>query len=379
MSLTAQQSLKFDIYSLFCHHLVARVTELRGTLLDANGDIDERQFRICLARFDEALKDLFQTVDIVRTQAFELMARRLENIGEDLKPKYPGVLTCLLDLIETVQVEPDWTYADGIEKCHREGRRLAQLFYENSTSALTKQRTSLQATLNYEYGDPNIQELARIISRSIDNQELEERIKLLIPKLEARVKKDFKGQRGFLYTFERPPDNNFLIVVPFLDSDNFMQYASYPYLFMHEYSAHIFSTDYNNDLFNDGWLIYAASDFLISRWRNHWELDFLIIEQVVAFKRFLYDLLEPGPQARHNQAEDFDLFVRPWDASWFQRIIYELAAYVPAKGQSKTWPTDVLRRLARDQQTARDRTHLKNRMKQAPDLDSLYPALKDLN
>ena len=40
------------------------------------------------------------------------------------------------------------------------------------------------------------------------------------------------------------------------------RYLAYPFLFLHEYTAHVFATDHGNDHFNDGWMLHAADQVI---------------------------------------------------------------------------------------------------------------------
>jgi hypothetical protein len=186
----------------------------------------------------------------------------------------------------------------------------------------------------------------------------------------------YRGLPGALYTFEERKRGNYSISVPLTPNNGVMLYASYPFLFMHEYTAHIFAHDYLNDRFNDGWMLYAASQYLVENWPRESDPRLLQLNgtQAYAFKRYLLATLLDESPAHHDSAEDFDYFLKPWDRSRFESITYELAAYEPKPPESNKWPTFVLKQLALDE--VKNPGALRKRMGTATSLDKLYPDLK---
>ncbi len=79
-----------------------------------------------------------------------------------------------------------------------------------------------------------------------------------------------------------------VVLVRFDFRHTFASYLSYPFLLLHEYTAHVFSTDWDNDVFNDGWMVYAADAFLTRAWNTDAEPIGLRREQAKIFQNYWY-------------------------------------------------------------------------------------------
>ena len=158
------------------------------------------------------------------------------------------------------------------------------------------------------------------------------------------------------------PDSD-TIVVRFTYEGNLALYLAYPFLFLHEYTAHVYATDYGNDRFNDGWMLHAADVFLRRRWREGDPLVVNLPRQAInVFRDNLYhavgqsnSLVRRGLQF----AQDFEAWLP--SEQWFDAITYELAAFEPSPGYRKAWPTDFLNRL--EQEFEQNRSALRDKLR----------------
>jgi len=370
MPLVGEYADKFDAHTLFCHYMV----EHWGSLLNAC-DGDSRCFRNCIDRFDEALGRLFDSKVKDAAGATRLMARNLRAAANDLKTSNPAAAKAIrLAIADACKNQSSWTHSKGLEICHDQGRELGLLFFEASPWPATKARLTNRAVLEYQFGRSHTAQLLRVLHQQNPTPQVKVLIQRAIDREVRETKENYKGLPGSPYTFMGQTSQDYSISIPFTPANNLMLYLSYPFLFMHEYTAHIFSTDELNDRFNDGWMLYATSQYLLKNWVWDSRMSFLKKDQAYAFKRFLLGKLNDEARDNHDFADEIDYFLLPWDQDGrFEQFTYELAAYVPDLGQLTTWPTSVLKRLTSD---LRDPNRLKREMQLSPSLRALYPHLK---
>ena len=360
---------KFDAHTLFCHYMV----EHWDTLLIAC-DEDPGCFRTCIERFDEALGRLFESKVKDVSEATELMARNLKAAADDIKNSNSAAAMSLeLVITDACNNHSTWTHSKGLEICHDQGRQLGLLFFGASSWPETRARLNGRAVLEYQFGRSHTAQLLRVLHQQDPSPQIDVLIQRAIDREVRETKENYTGLPGSPYTFKGQTSADYSISIPFTAANNLMLYLSYPFLFMHEYTAHIFSTDELNDRFNDGWMLYAISQYLLRNWPSDARMSFLKKDQAYAFKRFLLEKLNDEARDHHDAAEEFDYFLLPWGQGRFEEITYELAAYVPDSGQLTTWPTSVLKELTAD---LRDPNRLKGKMQLAPSLRALYPHLK---
>lgn len=363
---------KFDAHALFCHYMV----EHWDTLLIAC-DGDPVCFKTCVVRFDEALGRLFDTKVKDIAEATDLMTRNLQAAADDIKTSNSAAATALgLVITDACNNHSTWTHSKGLEICHDQGRELGLLFFQASTWPGTKARLNRRAVLEYQFGRSHTAQLLRVLHQQDPSPQVDVLIQRAIDREVRETKENYTGLPGSPYTFQGQTSQDYSISIPFTRANNLMLYLSYPFLFMHEYTAHIFSTDELNDRFNDGWMLYAISEYLAKNWVWDSRMSFLKNDQAYAFKRFLLGKLDDEARDNHDSAEEIDYFLLPWDKDGrFEQFTYELADYIPGPGQLPTWPTSVLKKLTAD---LKDPNRLKREMQLSPSLSlrALYPHLK---
>ncbi len=146
---------------------------------------------------------------------------------------------------------------------------------------------------------------------------------------------------------DRLPGNAGTIHIPFNDAKNFGSYLDYPFLFLHEYTAHAIAIDHGsqNGIFNDGWMIVAADAFFVQDLGTAPAPYPFRPEQIQAFNDRLRGTIE-GPCSR---AITYGRAVRSWlnkiDNRRFDQITYDLAAFRPGGNEPMTWPRTFVSRL----------------------------------
>lgn len=334
----------------------------------------EPTVKTCLASIDTGLEAMFKLRTTDRQVALKIVTSHFQTSALEIGASKPEAgKEIVLAMEEALDNHASWSYQTEIENWHEQGRYLASLFFEKSDWETTRKKLTRRASLEYQFGDSKTAPFFRDLRNIPDTPQSQKLIDLLVANKLREERKNYEGIPGALYMIQHEDSEKFSIRVPLTTRNDLMLFVSYPFLFMHEYSAHIFSADQFNDRFNDGWMLYAASRYLVNKWAADEESPKLNRLQAYAFKRHLCFTLSDEAAVHHDLAEDFHDFLFTWDRDRFDLITYELAAYEPTPLMEESWPTLILTNLNAD---LRDRQLLKERMSDALTLDALYPDLK---
>lgn len=327
MPLPERVAIKFDVYTLACRALLNRLCDLRmATQADPRLDYDT-----CLQRFDEALERFFMRADPAdRRQAAQKLGALLRVEVDLFRYNNARVAAIFDDVIETLETNIcAWSYQRDLEQLHQQGRQLARRFFAASPWPETQIRLHRSCDLIVAYGSAPASSQGALLAESFgyraapaayypaywdDDQDRERKDVVL-----ARV------------SFEH----------------SFGLYLAYPFLFLHEYTAHVQATDYDNESFNDGWLLHAAASFLHRDWNHDPERSALELDQVNIFYDRLYPRLNPIPRRACRFARDFESWLPDHLRPWFSRITFDLAAFQPGPAERRFWPTQALHQLER--------------------------------
>ena len=334
MGLPDTADIKLHAYTLFCRQLLTHLPALN----DATRAALHLTVQDCLSRFDQSLYQfLNEASPLILEQAvneFRAVLQGRVALFRTQNPRaadvFDRVVQAAADAVST------WRYQEDLEALHQQGRELALHFYAGSPWPVTQARLNRQAQLVVESSDEK-------------------------PPL---------AFREHYLPDEADQELTDVILVRFRFTCDFALYLSYPYLFMHEYVSHIFATDYNNQRFNDGWLLYSAEAFMRRRWNQNLE-PALSREQVAAFGEHLYGQLEDVPRAAYRFARDFDAWLG--DPERFQAMTWELAAFEPRAGESDFWPDQFINCL--EQEFDHNRPRLRRKIQAARDLRALFEML----
>jgi hypothetical protein len=335
MNLPGSVAVKLDTYTLFCRQLLNHLQPLKDAVrTDPRLTCDQ-----CCQYLNEELKHFFQEAaprDL--QQAVERLSERLSSVGY-LKDRNPEAAAVFRQVVEEATAAfPTWRYQDDVEALHQQGRQMACYFYQESPWPATQTRLNREAQLVFLY--------------------------------EKGAELSFRAN----YPAEEPNQElRDVILLRFNFDCDFGLYLAYPYLFMHEYVAHIFALDYGNERFNDGWLLHAADVFLV---RQGWDLEltpWLVQEQIAAFGEHLYSqrIKDPIPRKGCAFARDFDGWLN--DPECFQIMTWALAAFEPQEGESDFWPDRFINHL--EQEFDHDRELLRRKIESTSDLRALFETL----
>ncbi len=347
MGLPDGVAIKLDAYTLFCRQLLIHLQALNdATRTDLRLTTDD-----CLSRFDQSLHQFFnEAAPHDLEQAVNELGAVLRGRVALFRAQNSQAAAVFDRVIEAVTAAvPTWHYQEDLEALHQQGRQLARHFYADTPWSVTQARLDREARLLFrDDGEP------------IVPQEENFGYHPTPVAFRAHYQDEETGQ-----------ELKDVILVRFGFGYDFAPYLAYPYLFMHEYVAHIFALDHGNERFNDGWLLYAANFFLSHRGWNLYLQPPLTRCQIRAFDERLHGKLNPNPRRAYRFACDFDSWLN--DPERFHAMTCELAAFEPRAGESGFWPNQFINRLEQEFDT--NRPLLRRKIEAAPDLRTLCATL----
>ena len=327
-------AIKLGVYTLFCHQLLDHLPALdNATCADDKLTRDEccRRFNACLHAFfpEVSPRNLEQAADILGNDI-------LSRAGHFQNRRAASIFNKIVKAAQAAA--PTWDYRQDLETWHQQGKQLALCFYTESPWTVTHTRLDNKAELRFLF---------------------EEGAKVAF--LEHCLGEELE------------PVLRDVITVRFTFSRDFDTYLAYPFLFMHEYAAHIFALDHGNELFNDGWLLHATDCFL-----NRCGLDLkvqprLLSAQVQAFGSKECGRLRDISLRTTLFVCNFERWLR--DDKLFSRMTWELAAFEPRASESPFWPNEFINRLKQAFEDNSSRSHLKRKIKSTSNLHELYGIL----
>ena len=263
--------------------------------LNAATQSDTRlEFEACLQLFDEALQQIFkrsEPKDLLSavTKFNGLIQAQVGLLGD----ANPDVVHVFNDLVLKISSAADtWQYKADLEHVHLQGWKIACLFYEGTVHPETQKRLTCQCQVSIRH------EVCSPTGRQNGSQH--ESFGVCVPPTAYHAK---------FYDEDLEEEIFDLLLIRFTFEHNFALYLAYPFLFLHEYTAHVFSTDFGNDRFNDGWMIYAAEAFLKRQWHASADSLGLDPEQVSVLHERLYQTLNPIPRRAYHFTEMFDAWL----------------------------------------------------------------------
>ncbi|MFQ5614578.1 MAG: hypothetical protein ACE5H9_20850, partial [Anaerolineae bacterium] len=230
MTLPEGVAIKLGIYTLACRELLNRWHKLHvATQADLRLD-----YGTCLQRFNEALHNFFerssandlprgagQLGDLLRAQA-----SLFRDSNERAAAIFDEVVAAIHDRA------PAWNYRADLERFHAQGRDLARRFFATSPWTETHERLGRECHLKIDYGAP-----AR-----------DDRVALLAEPFGYRA-----APLAYYASYrddEREQSLSNVVLARFTFGHDFALYLAYPFLFLHEYTAHVYATDCGNERFN---------------------------------------------------------------------------------------------------------------------------------
>lgn len=345
-------AIKYGAYTLCCRKLMEHLPALNEALQD-----DTRlTVEDCISRFNTSLQEFCQESKASSVvEAVEDLNGLIGGRAGLIRRQNPAVAEVFDRVaVEMAEAAPAWRYEDDLDAYHRQGRELAHRFYVESPWTVTQERLGREAHLVYDYGLPDPEDLDLLGMEAFG--------------LRA-------APLAYRSTYEEDSGETYedVILVRFLFDYDFALYLAYPFLFLHEYTAHIYGTDHGNYRFNDGWMLYAAHRFLRQTWLGPEFIPSLHREQANAFLPGLYAKLRSKPRRDCDFACDLYDWISAWEPGRFETMTYELAAFTPRPGEGPFWPTQFINALEREFEA--NRIRLRQKLEAAPDVRALYSTL----
>jgi hypothetical protein len=355
--LPEQVAVKFSAYSLYCRQMLDQLPALKRAVFGESeiGDGAEVSWDDCITTFDEPLspfllgRDFDNTVEaagqlgnLLRARAGSLTAKNLEI------PKiFERVIANSLAQAST------WNFEEDIKRYHDQGRELARKFFKDSHCEQTKQKLDRYANLIVEYGSSGSSGDSRMGN----------------PTWGYRL-----APAATVHEVNEAGVSEPTIVVRVSYDHDFNLYMLYPFLFLHEYTAHIFANDFRNATFNDGWMLFAASEFLISEWQNSAGPHPLCDDQAYVFREAFSSRLKRNPRRGYDLAYRLTSWLENDSPGLtLQAITHELSAFVPKADEKNSLPSQLINALER--QFLDNREALQAKLSNAKDIRMLLASL----
>jgi len=348
--------IKYATYTLYCSQMLRHLPALDQAVLGTpEPDVLEDS---CLALFNWKLSEFFDGKD------YATVAAAAKNLGlllltgvNTLAYAGPSVSSVFASVVDdAVAQAPTWDFANDVNQYHQQGRMLAQKFFQNTPFADTKNNLPQIAGLTFEYGGSDSSGQPPNVNMNLGFR--------VAPMATYHLPGPAGGSQPTQIVLRVAFDNNFFL------------YLAYPFLFLHEYTAHIFSNDLKNAAFNDGWMLFAASGFLRSDWQNS-SVHPLHANQVWVFHEKLLHKIEGTPRHGHDLARRLSALLETQGKGLsFESMTYELAAFVPSTGEKKFWPSQLLTALGLEFKN--NKTGLRAKIEAATDLRNLFASLNVL-
>lgn len=345
MSLPTAVAIKLDLYTLACRELLKRLDDLN----DATQFETRLDYAAWLQLFDEVLRRFLlrasQRNIRQASDQFNAMLRADVEVFRPLNERAAAVFDAVVAGIANNAAS--WHYQHDLERFHTQGRELAQRFFAASFWPETQARSRTICRLVLEYGATEDGRIG--------------------PTDDRVAPAAYRARR---WDADRSEIQQQVVLLRFDLRHTFASYLSFPFLFLHEYTAHVYATDHENEIFNDGWMLYAADAFLTRLWNADAETVGLDREQVKIFQNYWYPAkINPIPLRGCNIARDLDSWLSAVAPERFLALTYELAAFQPAAGEATIWPTQFVYALEHAFRTDRQRLrHLVQTTSTARDL-----------
>ena|GEM_PF-1827261 len=320
---------KVSVYFLACRELHSKLTEVR----EACQEDLRYDFNTCLSFFNDVLRLFFQRSDAVtRKQASEAFCDRLRGEASSFRNTNPQLAEVFDDVALVVSNEATgWEYMQDLQKYHSIGQSLARQYLQDSPYDVTQNRLSLDCSMILDHWQTSRDDPPSALVRSFGYK-----------------------PAPIAYVSENAEDvgtrSKHSLKIHFTYDFDFGLYLALPYLFLHEYSAHVYTTDslgFGNERFSDGWMLHAAASFMKRTWVQSQEEPRISREQADAFYEQLYVNLRHIPRGACKFARIFDDWVSCHCKDAFGNMTYELAAFLPTGLEKPYWATQFLNTLER--------------------------------
>lgn len=321
MDLTAIENAKLGIYTLACHEWMRQLCLLREAIFADQSILDETK---CTQLLNESLQKFFsRSTAESNERAADHFLRTLEaefNYFRDGNENCVEVIGAITEGIRNAAA--NWEYWADLQEQHQTGRQFATRMFSDSLHGPKEPLTTVcQLLLRCDL--PNPSDLAAILAQPFGYN---------------------TAPTAYRTNYiDEDTDDKIVhaILLRFTSDQNLQLYQALPFLFMHEYTAHIFAKDYENELFNDGWMLTATYSYLKKIWLD--EDCGLYSEQVECFPSYLHARM--GEMAQMGAWIAFQIMSQVPEE--FMALTFEMAAFEPGSREEEGLPSDLINLLYR--------------------------------
>jgi hypothetical protein len=320
--------LRLNLYTLACQQLLTRLEALRASI-EVGTHFD---CTYCIHAFDEAIRKTLRDCNSpdpahISEQFFDFLKGNLRALSNGNSKHAADIMEDLCNVIS--RQLPSWSYENNFEQFHAQGRELARDFFKSSRFEETQQCLNRACQLRYTFPAGNVDDGSR---------ELEPFGYHAAP----------AAYRPRHFCEDTGAELDDVILLRIQSKSDFDLYLSYPFFFLHEYTAHVYATG-ASELFNEGWMLYAAFAHMLRRWAKDSYPSDLHREQVDVFPKVHLDRLERLSRVGYETASQFDEWLRLGlgNSTAFEEVTYELAALNPSSPGSPCFQTAFIHAIRR--------------------------------
>lgn len=356
MDFSQDVAIKYSAFTLCYRTLLTHLDDLDRALRRDSHDLKRR----IISQADSALKEqVYQSRPRNLDDAIRALALRLHSVRVSVETINPDAAKVIEDIVTDIeQKTSDWQYQSEVER-HREwGERLSRLFYDGTRWSKTRERLAADTKVMFRY--------VGILDKAVQGQNT----------FGNRVA-PMAFYPTYPYANADEPESN-VILVRFSFEHNFSTYLAYPFFFFHEFASHVHSANSDSDIFDDGWMMYAIHDFLISNVYKLPPTYRLHQAQVQAIGEHCPGKISTGFLRRYYFfGQNLHKWSDPWAPGFFKRLTRELAGY-PLTRKNPRFLADFVESLAYHFEERPD--DLKRKIKEYSIVDDLseYSIVDDL-
>ena len=345
MALSDDVSIKYGAFTLCFRVLLEHLSEFNKLPRDTR-----LSWQTLAEHFEQVLGGaVYQSRPNDLVHAAQILIKGLDARHEAIATFNPDAADIVAKMMAVIEHEaPTWQYKDDIEKHRQRGEKLARLFYEGTPWPRTHGRLATDAHVVFEY--------AGLLSTATQGQNT---YGYGVAPMAYHEYDDAKP--------DEPQEN--VIVLRFDFHHSFSTYLAYPFFFLHEYVSHVYGANSDSDIFDDGWMMYAAYAFLVRTNRSLPVEHRLRNVQMQAIGEHCPGKLSPYLRDYYFLAEHLNTELNVQSPGRFRQMTWKLAGY-SLSAENRFFHADFVERIRCHFDTRPD--ELMRKLMQYPDIDTLF-------
>lgn len=348
MALSDEVSIKYGVFTLCSRTLLEHLNEFNKLPRDTR-----LSWQKLAEHFEQELREVvYQSRPNDLAHGAQILVKGLDARREAIATFNPDAADIVGKMMATIEHEaPTWQYKADIEKHRQHGETLARLFYEGTPWPRTQERLTTEAHVVFEYAG------------------------LLHPATQGQNTYGYRVAPMAYHEYDgaepdEPQEN--VIVLRFDFQHSFSTYLAYPFFFLHEYISHVYGANSDSDIFDDGWMMYAAHSFLE---RIHYSLPvahLLKDAQMQAINEHCPGKLSEYPRDYYFLAQNLYSRLPVQLQQRFRQMTWELAGY-PLSAENPSFHAGFVERIRYHFETRPD--ELMRKLAEYTNVDALFMRL----